>query len=99
MKHRYLLTLLLAASWAGGSFAQDRSQKPPQPDGVEQSQAVQRGQGKHQPPHQAYADCKGKKAGDSVQHTTPEGMVAATCAESPQGLVARPNQPRVNPTK
>lgn len=47
----------------------------------------------HQPPPQAYADCKGKKAGDSVQHTTPEGKVAATCVESPAGLVARPNDP------
>ena len=49
--------------------------------------------GRHQPPPQAYEDCKGKKAGDVVQHTTPEGTVAATCVESPQGLVARPNRP------
>jgi len=30
------------------------------------------------------------KAGDTVQHTTPEGKVAATCEDSPKGLVARP---------
>jgi hypothetical protein len=46
----------------------------------------------NQAPPQAYEDCKGKKAGDTVQHTTPEGKVSATCEESPQGLVARPNQ-------
>jgi hypothetical protein len=48
----------------------------------------------HQPPPQAFEDCRGKKAGESVQHTTPEGVVAATCVDSPQGLVARPKQPR-----
>lgn len=50
----------------------------------------------HEPPPQAYADCKGKKAGDTIQHTTPEGQVAATCVDSPHGLVARPNQPPVS---
>jgi hypothetical protein len=49
--------------------------------------------GGHEPPPQAYEDCRGKKAGDTVQHTTREGKVAATCVDSPQGLVARPNQP------
>lgn len=47
----------------------------------------------HKPPPQAYEDCKGKKAGDIVQHTTPEGKVEATCEDSPEGLVARPNNP------
>jgi hypothetical protein len=61
-------------------MAQDRPPQPPPPGG----------QG---PPPQAYEDCRGKKAGDAVQHTTPEGTVAATCVDSPQGLVARPNQP------
>jgi hypothetical protein len=28
-----------------------------------------------------------------VQHTTPDGKVAATCEDSPGGLVARPQQP------
>jgi hypothetical protein len=50
--------------------------------------------GVREPPPQAYEDCKGKKAGDTVQHTTREGKVAATCAESPKGLVARPNRPK-----
>lgn len=45
------------------------------------------------PPPQAYEDCKGKKAGDAVQHTTREGKVSATCMDSPEGLVARPDQP------
>lgn len=52
--------------------------------------------GEHHPPAQAFADCKGKKAGESVQHTTPEGKVAATCVDSPEGLVARPNQKRAD---
>jgi hypothetical protein len=50
-------------------------------------------QGVHEPPPQAYEDCKGKMAGDAVQHTTREGKVTATCVDSPQGLVARPDQP------
>lgn len=52
--------------------------------------------GDHHPPTQAFADCKGKKAGESVQHTTPQGKVAATCEDSPEGLVARPNQKRAD---
>ncbi|WP_448208105.1 hypothetical protein [Azospirillum sp. sgz302134] len=47
----------------------------------------------HPPPPQAYADCRGKKAGDTVQHTTPQGKVPATCEDSPEGLVARPHNP------
>ena len=46
----------------------------------------------HEPPHQAYKDCMGKKAGDAVQHTTPEGKVTAICLNSPNGLAARPNR-------
>jgi hypothetical protein len=46
------------------------------------------------PPPQAFADCKGKAAGDAVQHATPEGVVAATCIQTPQGLAARPDAPR-----
>lgn len=49
--------------------------------------------GSHKPPPQAFEDCKGKKAGDLVQHTTREAKVAATCLNSPDGLVARPNHP------
>lgn len=48
---------------------------------------------KHEPPPNAYADCKGKKVGDEVQHRTPEGVVPATCVDSPRGLVARPLRP------
>jgi hypothetical protein len=33
------------------------------------------------PPPQAYADCVGKQAGETVQHTTPEGKVPAICTE------------------
>lgn len=51
-------------------------------------------QGGHEPPPQAYEDCKGKKAGDTVQHMTREGVVEATCVDSPKGLVARPNRPQ-----
>ncbi len=44
----------------------------------------------HGPPPRAYEDCQGRQAGDAIQHSTPEGMVAATCENSPEGLVARP---------
>lgn len=50
------------------------------------------GSQQREPPAQAYEDCKGKKAGDAVQHTTPEGKVTAICADSPKGLVARPGR-------
>jgi Spy/CpxP family protein refolding chaperone len=46
-----------------------------------------------EPPPGAYTDCNGKKAGDSVQHTTPDGRITATCVDSPGGLVARPDKP------
>ena len=52
---------------------------------------------RHEPPAQAYTDCKGKKAGDVIQQSTPEGKVAATCQDSPKGLVARPKQPKSPP--
>jgi len=44
-------------------------------------------------PPRAYEICRGKKAGDTVQHMTPGGRVVATCVDTPQGLAARPNQP------
>ena len=44
------------------------------------------------PPPEAFEACKGKAAGDAVQFTTPRGTVAASCADTPQGLAARPNQ-------
>lgn len=52
------------------------------------------GVGRREPPPQAFEDCRGKRSGDVVQHMTREGMVTATCIESPNGLVARPNQGR-----
>ena len=63
-------------------------------DKTQSTQPKAESTGGHAPPPQAYEDCKGKKAGDSVQHTTREGKVAATCADSPKGLVARPIQPK-----
>lgn len=48
----------------------------------------------HQPPPQAYANCKDKKAGDTVQIVTPrEGKISATCTDSAKGLFARPERP------
>ena len=44
------------------------------------------------PPPQAFADCQGKAAGDSVMHATPSGTVSATCVDSRDGLVARPGR-------
>ena len=70
------------------------------------SGAMAQGQppGGREPPPQAYVDCKGKKAGDAVEHTTREGKVTATCADSPKGLAARPNrrpgeQPEAKPSQ
>ena len=77
------LALLLGGLWAGQAFgqAQAAASKPAPPGG-------------HEPPPQAYADCKGKQAGTKVQHTTREGVVAAICEDSPKGLVARPSRPK-----
>lgn len=65
---------------AVGSMAQTAAPTP---------QAAPRGDG-HEPPPQAYADCRGKKSGERVKHATPDGVVDAECMESPKGLVARP---------
>jgi len=91
MKTKITVLALVASLSAWGVLAQDRPLPSP-PSQKTQSQPDL--PGGHEPPPQAYADCRGKKAGDNVQHTTPEGQVAATCVDSPQGLVARPNQPR-----
>jgi Spy/CpxP family protein refolding chaperone len=90
MKTRIAVLALIASFSAWGVMAQDRSSRTT-PSQKTQSQPAS---GDHQPPPQAYEDCRGKKAGDTVQHTTPEGTVAATCRDSPQGLVARPKQPK-----
>jgi hypothetical protein len=80
------LALALAMGFAAAvAVAQERSPSmPPRASAA----------GNHEPPPQAYQDCLGKKAGDAVQHATPEGTVDATCQDSPRGLVARPNRPR-----
>jgi hypothetical protein len=78
--------LALAVSVVAGlAAAQDRGSSPAPGDGQREG---------HSPPPQAYEDCRGHRAGDVVQHATREGTVAATCTESPSGLVARPNEPR-----
>ena len=82
---KFLLLILLAGSagWVVAQTPPPSAPPPPRPDHT-------LGQG---PPPQAYTDCKGKKAGEAIGHTTPEGKVAATCQDSPEGLVARPDQP------
>lgn len=77
-----MVVTLIFSLYAAGTIAQDHAQS---------SRADARGG--HQPPPQAYEDCRGKQVGATVQHMTREGLVAATCADSPDGLVARPNQP------
>jgi hypothetical protein len=46
---------------------------------AQQVPATTGGAGRQEPPPQAYADCRGRQAGDAVQHATREGVVAATC--------------------
>ena len=82
MNMKMTVFALIVSLYAGGVIAQDHAQSP---------RADARGG--HAPPPQAYADCRGKQVGAAVQHMTREGLVAATCADSPEGLVARPNQP------
>lgn len=51
-------------------------------------------------PPSAFEDCRGKQAGDIVQHTTREGPVSAVCVQTPEGLVARPGESRtVSPSQ
>jgi len=88
LKSRTFLTLLSCLCTIG-AYAQTTA-----PAGAPATGAETRP--KHEPPPNAYADCKGKKAGDAVQHQTPEGVVAAKCADSPKGLVARPDNPTKN---
>ena len=47
---------------------------------------------RRRPPPNAFQDCRGKSEGDSVMHSTPDGLLSATCENSPEGLVARPNR-------
>lgn len=87
----FICTMLLAVCLAGTVMAQGNAPVPPQHPASAPG---------HEPPAQAYTDCKGKTAGDSVEHTTREGKVAATCELSPKGLVARPKhaKPDTNTT-
>jgi hypothetical protein len=78
-------SVLCAVTLAGSAMAQGNAPVPPR------HPASATG---HEPPAQAYTDCKGKKAGDAVEHTTREGKVDATCELTPKGLVARPKQPK-----
>jgi len=79
MKAKWILLPLLCG--VAVAFAQDRPSRDAERNGRE-------------PPPQAFEDCRGRKAGDSVQHLTREGRVAAICTDSPRGLVARPAQGR-----
>lgn len=79
MKKRIAVLTLVLSSYVCMAMAQTVQTRPDIPGG-------------HEPPPQAYADCMGKQAGETVQHTTPEGKVTATCVDSPKGLVARPDQ-------
>ena len=48
----------------------------------------------HEPPPQAYVNCKDKKEGDKVQIVTPhDEKMSATCTASANGLFARPERP------
>lgn len=69
---------LLLLGWTTAAFAAPPASPPPHSPGCP-------------PPPQAFASCKGKKAGDTVQHITPSGQkIAAICTQSPQGLFALP---------
>jgi hypothetical protein len=88
MKTRRAVLVLAMGFAASTAIAQDRA--PPSPRAEPP--------GGRQPPAQAYEDCRGRKSGDTVAHTTPEGAVPATCTDSPDGLVARPRRPRDSAT-
>jgi hypothetical protein len=80
-------TTLFLAIGLMASMAAAQNPMPP-------SQSRAESGGGREPPPQAYEDCRGRKAGDAVQHATRDGTVPATCMESPNGMVARPDQPR-----
>jgi hypothetical protein len=84
----FLATALATTLAAAPALAQDGPQERNQGQGAPS----------HEPPQSAFDDCKGKKPGERVQHATPGGKVTATCESSPQGLVARPDQPPVPPS-
>ncbi len=74
----------------GAGFARDFGLGPG-PRGEGRGEGGGEGRGRRRPPPEAFADCKGKASGDSVQHQIPNGeKVAATCVQTPEGLAARP---------
>jgi hypothetical protein len=72
MKTRMIILTLVMSLCTWIEMAESQQPRPEHPGG-------------HESPPQAYEDCRGKKAGDTVQHTTREGKVDATCVDSPQG--------------
>jgi hypothetical protein len=94
MNPKMKIAMLVMGSLALAATAQDRPTKAQSTQSAQTQPAQAQGEPlRREPPPQAYEDCKGRKAGEAIQHTTREGKVAATCQESPKGLVARPNQP------
>jgi len=85
MNAMLLIPILVAAAFSGTAYAQSPAQSIP---------SRQESAGGREPPPQAYEDCKGKRSGETVQHTTREGKVVAICEESPKGMVARPKRPQ-----
>ncbi len=60
----------------------------------QQPQQAERGNGKIKAPEPAYKACEGKKAGDEVQLTTPQGQkIIGTCEQDGDRLFLRPNRP------
>jgi two-component system sensor histidine kinase BaeS len=59
--------------------------------------APKRVEGDGRPPPNAFLECRGKSEGDTVMHSTPDGIVSSTCINSPDGLVARPVRPDQTP--
>ena len=80
MKARMAVLTLVVSSWTWAAMAQGRPPQDSPPVG-------------HMPPPQAYEDCRGKKAGDTVQHTTREGKVAAPATGRPAGPSAASGTP------
>jgi hypothetical protein len=79
MKTKMTVLSLIVSLCGCIAMAQSAQTRPDTPDG-------------HAPPLQAFEDCIGRKAGDTVQHSTPEGKVTAICMNSTNGLAARPNR-------
>ena len=81
------LIFSLATTLIFATLAQAQSSENKRPD----ASAEQRPP--HEPPPQAYIDCKDKKEGDAVQIVTPrDEKISAKCTASPKGLFARPDR-------